>query len=297
MEQTIPKAHSSVNRVDRQQAILALALTLAGLLVVQAPILRGMIGAWLGYDDHAHGLIVAPLAIAFAFQHRKALSRTPLSGSWLGLIPLSVGLLAVMIGSLGGEFMILRMSFPFTLAGLVLLLAGRAVFRILLFPLCFAFLMIPLPQSLLNVVAFPLQLVAAQWAVASLQALGIPALVEGNIIHLARAELFVAEACSGLRSLTALITLGVVFAHVVRRGRLAVQIALVASTIPIAIVVNSFRVALTGFLAHHFGVGVTHGAIHDFQGFITFGIALALLFSEATLIDWVGKLRRSEGFK
>ena len=68
--------------------------------------------------------------------------------------------------------------------------------------------MVPLPQSLVNVVAFPLQLTAADWAVQLLYLLRIPALREGNIIHLPETQLFVAEACSGLRSLMALITLG-----------------------------------------------------------------------------------------
>ena len=114
--------------------------------------------------------------------------------------------------------------------------------------LLFLFLMIPLPQALVNVIAFPLQLVAADLAVNSLYALEIPALREGNIIHLASTELFVAEACSGLRSLMALGTLGVVFAYFFRRDYIERGL-IVLSTIPVAIVVNAFRVALTGFPA------------------------------------------------
>ena len=96
----------------------------------------------------------------------------------------------------------MRTAFVITVIGLVLLLLGRAMFRVLAFPLLFLFLMVPLPESLVNVVAFPLQLIAADFAVGGLHALGIPALREGNIIHLARTQpLFVAEACSGLHSL------------------------------------------------------------------------------------------------
>src|SRR5690606_49949 len=143
------------------------------------------------------------------------------------------------------------------------------------FPLFFLFLMVPLPQSLVNVVAFPLQLIAADWAVTVLYYLRIPALREGNIIHLPEATLFVADACSGLRSLMALITLGVVFAYFFRKSWVE-RLIIVAATIPIAIVVNSLRVALTGILTYQFGEQAAEGAIHEFQGLITFAAAFVL---------------------
>ncbi len=86
------------------------------------------------------------------------LRRVEFSGSWLGLIPLAMGTLTLLIGRLGIELMNMRISFVLTLIGLVLLLLGRRAFRILAFPLLFLFLMVPLPQSVVNIVAFPLQL-------------------------------------------------------------------------------------------------------------------------------------------
>jgi len=133
------------------------------------------------------------------------------------------------------------------------------------------------------VIAFPLQLIAADFAVDALHWLGIPALREGNIIHLADTQLFVAEACSGLRSLTALGTLGVVFAYFFRKN-LVERAVLIASTIPIAILVNSFRVALTGYLTHYYGMAAAEGAIHQLEGFFTFGLAFALLLTQAWLM-------------
>jgi exosortase len=156
--------------------------------------------------------------------------------------------------------------------------------------------MVPLPQSLVNVVAFPLQLTAADLAVNSLYLFGIPALREGNIIHLASATLFVAEACSGLRSLMALGTLAVVFAYFFRKDYLE-RVVIVLSAIPIAIVVNAFRVALTGVLTHNFGEEVAEGVIHQTEGFFTFGLAFALLLLEAWLLAllWPRSWRRRWG--
>jgi exosortase len=151
--------------------------------------------------------------------------------------------------------------------------------------------MVPLPQSLVNVVAFPLQLVAADLAVGSLHAIGVPALREGNIIHLASTELFVAEACSGLRSLMALGTLAVVFAYFFRRNAVE-RILIVLSAIPIAILVNAFRVGLTGYLTHRFGESAAEGVIHQTEGFFTFGLAFALLLVEAWLLQVLWPLAR-----
>lgn len=278
---------------DRRLLVYGLYAAVLLLFGIYFQILRVMVHHWSVVEDYQHGFIIVPLALWFAYERRWDLEEAKIEASWLGLLPLGIGLLSLAIGRLGTELTTMRSGFVFTLIGLVLLLLGRQVFRILAFPLFFLFLMVPLPQSLVNTIAFPLQLIAAKSAVLSLQELGIPALVEGNIIHLAHTQLFVADACSGLRSLMALITLGVVFAHFFKRGVVWLQILLVLSTIPIAILVNSFRVGLTGYLAHHFGEEVATGAIHDFQGVITFGLAFLVLLGEGRLVDWI--VSRSRG--
>jgi len=275
---------------ENRKAVYVACGTIVLLLGIYFPILRNMVHHWSVVEDYQHGFIIAPLAVYFAYQKRWELEDAKIAGSWLGLIPLGIGLTSLMIGRLGTELMTMRGAFVFTLIGLVLLLLGKDIFKILAFPLFFLFLMVPLPQSLVNTIAFPLQLIAAKAAVLGLQEIGIPALVEGNIIHLAHTELFVADACSGLRSLMALVTLGVVFSYFFKPGVLWVQLLLIASTIPIAVAVNAFRVALTGFLAN-MNPELASGVIHDFQGIITFGIAFILLMGEGRLIDLFIDLR------
>jgi len=276
----------------RRPALARWGVALGLLAALYAPVLYYMAQHWSQVDDYSHGFLIGPLAAYFAWERRRQLLRVPIEPSWWGLLPLALGSLTLAIGRLGSELMNLRVSFVFGFIGLVLLLLGRRVFRILAFPLLFLFLMVPLPQSLVNVVAFPLQLVAADLAVNALHGLAVPALREGNIIHLANAQLFVAEACSGLRSLMALFTLGVVFAYFFRKST-AERLVLVASTIPIAILVNSFRVGLTGVLTHRFGESAAGGVIHATEGLFTFGIAFLLLLAEARLISLVRlRLRR-----
>jgi exosortase len=265
---------------DRRRAVLATLSTLAIATAIFSPILYYMVLHWRNSNDYSHGFLIVPLALYFAWERKGRLRTTPIEPSWWGLIPLGLGSLALMVGRLGVEQMAMRGSFVLTVIGLVLLLLGRKMFRILAFPLLFLFLMVPLPQSLVNVVSFPLQLVAADMAVNSLYWIGVPALREGNIIHLANTQLFVAEACSGLRSLMALGTLAIVFAYFFRKSWWERTI-IVASAIPIAILVNAFRVALTGYLAHNFGDAAAEGMIHQTEGFFTFGLAFALLLFEA----------------
>src|SRR5262249_11729997 len=243
-----------------------------------------MVLHWGASQDYSHGFLIAPLSAYFIWERRKKLARTPIEPSWYGLIPLALGALALAIGRLGVEQMSMRTAFVLTLIGLHMLLLGLPMSRVLAFPLCFLFLMVPLPQSLVNVIAFPLQLIAADLAVNTLHFFGLPVLREGNILHLPATRLFVAEACSGLRSLTALGTLGVVFAYFFRKSWLE-RIVLVASTIPIAVLVNASRVALTGVLTYKWGPDMAAGTIHQTEGFLTFGTAFALLMAEATLLS------------
>ena len=260
------------------------ALILIGLMVaVYLPVLYHMMLHWREVDDYSHGFLIAPLALYFAWERRSRLRGLPIDGSWWGIVPLGLGVTALTIGRLGVELTSMRTGFVLTLIGLIILLLGRKVFEVLAFPLLFLFLMVPLPQSLVNVVAFPLQLMAANAAVEALHLLDVPALLEGNIIHLAHSELFVAQACSGLRSLMALLTLGIVFAYFVQRGTVNRAI-IVISTIPIAIFVNAIRVALTGILAHAYGEEAATGIIHDFQGLITFFFAFVMLLIEAKFL-------------
>jgi exosortase len=267
----------------RRRAWVTTGCFVAATIAVFTPILYFMVIHWRIKPDYSHGFLVAPLAVYFGWERRRRLARTPVQSSWWGVLPLALGSLALAIGRLGVELMAMRTAFVLTVIGMVLLLLGTRVFRVLAFPLLFLFLMVPLPQSLVNIVAFPLQLVAADLAVGSLHAIGVPALREGNIIHLASTQLFVAEACSGLRSLMALGTLAVVFAYFFRRHA-AERVLIVLSAIPIAILVNAFRVGLTGFLTHRFGEAAAEGVIHQTEGFFTFGLAFALLLVEAWLL-------------
>jgi exosortase len=170
------------------------------------------------------------------------------------------------------------------LSGLVWLILGSAFLRELLFPLAFLVFMIPLPAIVMNAIAFPLQLFAAQSATFCMQVAGVPVLREGNTIVLANTTLEVVEACSGIRSLQALLALGAVYGYFTQRT-VWKRWALLLLSVPIAIAANAIRVAGTGFLAHFIGPEAAQGFYHSFAGWIVFAVAFVLLLGAGTLLS------------
>ncbi|HRI39461.1 MAG TPA: EpsI family protein, partial [Nitrospira sp.] len=210
-----------------------------------------------------------------------------LAPNWWGVVWILAGSGILLIGLLGAEMFSQRISLVIILAGLVLLTCGKEYLRILSFPLAFLFFMIPLPAIVMNAIAFPLQIFAAKTAAFCLYNFGIPVLREGNVIVLAETTLEVAEACSGIRSLQALMALGTVYAYFsqssfLRRG------VLVVCSIPIAIAANAVRVSGTGVLAHYWGAEAAQGFYHTFEGWIVFVVAVLLLLVTGALLAGTG---------
>ena len=137
--------------------------------------------------------------------------------------------------------------------------------------------MIPIPAIIFNQIAFPLQLLASRFGELALMACRVPVLREGNVIHLANTSLEVAEACSGIRSLVSLLTLGIVYGYFTD-SRLWIRVILALGTIPIAIAANGIRVAGTGIAAHYYGPQAAQGFFHSFSGWIIFIAAFIMMF-------------------
>jgi exosortase len=197
------------------------------------------------------------------------------------------GSIAVLLaGMYGSDLFLTRISILGTVGGGLLFVAGWQRLRVMAFPLAFLLLMIPLPGLIFNQIAFPLQLLASRVGEASLTAVDIPVLREGNVLVLANTSLEVAEACSGIRSLVSLLTLGIVLGYFTD-SRIWMRVAIALSTIPIAIVANGGRVAGTGIAAHHFGPEAAQGFLHEFSGWMVFVVAFLLMLGLQKLLAWL----------
>ena len=123
--------------LTRSQSLAAAGAAVALAVAVYLPILWFMVQHWRAVDDYSHGFLIVPLAIYFAYERRDKLKVAPIEGSWWGLAPLALSAISLTVGRLGVELMSMRAAFVLTIIGLVLLLLGRHVFRILAFPLLF----------------------------------------------------------------------------------------------------------------------------------------------------------------
>ena len=257
--------------------VLILVVVFAGLLaLLYHSIALRLAEQWYADPDYSHGFLVPFVSAYLVWERWAKLRSLPVTPNLWGVAVLGLGLLMLLVGSLGAELYLQRSSFLVVLSGLVLLLLGSRFLRVLLFPIAFLFFMIPLPAIVMNELAFPLQIFAAKTAAFCLFNFGIPILREGNVIVLAGTTLEVAEACSGIRSLQALLALGVFYAYFSHRTMWK-RWLLVILSIPIAIIANAFRVSGTGMLAHYFGPEAAEGFYHTFSGWLIFVLAFVLL--------------------
>jgi exosortase len=236
----------------------------------------GLVRDWVNDENYSHGFLIPPLAAYFVWERRARLRALQPRPSMLGLVLLLASLAMLVAGVLGAEFFLSRISLIGAIAGTVLFLAGREWLRVVAFPIAFLLLMVPIPAIVFNQIAFPLQLFASRFGVSAIQLCGVPVLREGNVIILANTSLEVAEACSGIRSLVSLLTLGIVYGYFAD-SRTWVRVAIAVSTVPIAIVANGLRVAGTGVLAHYVGPDAAQGFFHTFSGWLVFLSAFALV--------------------
>jgi exosortase len=278
-------------RFDAAVPALIAVLLAALLAVMYADVLVRLQQQWYDEPDYSHGYLVPIIVAYLVWERRERLRSLNAQPDSRGLIFLIVGLLALIIGSLGAELFLQRFSLVMVLAGLVLFLLGPAFLRALLFPIACLFFMIPLPTIVVNTVAFPLQLFAAKTAAFCLVNFGIPAMREGNLIVLAGTTLEVAEACSGIRSLQALLALGTLYAYF-SQTILWKRVALIVLSIPIAIVANAFRVAGTGMLAHYWGTEAAEGFYHTMSGWLIFVVAFLLLLGCGFILSRVQPAKR-----
>jgi exosortase len=260
-----------------------LAAAAAAFVLCYWNVLTKLVHDWGHDDNYSHGFLIVPIALYFVWERRTRLATASRRPHWFGLLVVLGSLGLLVAGTLGAELFVSRVSMIFLIAGAVLFVLGFDALRILAFPIAFLFLMVPPPAIIFNQIAFPLQLLASQFGEWTLQAFSIPVLREGNVITLANTTLEVAEACSGIRSLISLLTLGIVYGYFVDR-RPAVRVVIALSTIPIAIVANGIRVAGTGIAAHYYGAEAAEGFFHTFSGWIVFIAAFALLYLAATVI-------------
>ena len=241
-----------------------------------APLAIGLASLWWHDPNYTHGFFVPVFSVFLVWERRAKLASLRRPPAWSGLVILLFALLALVLNTINSGFFLYRISLLLFIAGLVVFLAGWKHLAAVSFPLAFLVLMIP-SSALLGYITLPLQMVASKAASFLLMLVGIPAVREGNIILLPTARLEVAEACSGIRSLFSLITLTVIYGHLAEK-KVSLRVLLVFMAVPISVLANALRIAVTGVVVEYWGIEGAQGTLHLLAGWLIFAGSLALVF-------------------
>jgi len=249
--------------------------------------LNYMFAAWQR-EEYSHGYMLPLVAAYFVWQKSSQIAQVPFRWSWLGIAVVLFGLFLYLVGELGTIYAVIQYAALITLGGLLLALMGWQAFTIIAPAYVLLFFTVPLPAFLYNNLSAQLQLISSEVGVAFIRLFGISVFLEGNVIDLGNYKLQVAEACSGLRYLFPLTALGYIAAYIFK-GALWKKAVLFLSTIPITVLMNSFRIGAIGVLVEYGGIEQAEGFLHDFEGWVVFMACAAILVLLMWLLAKVGR--------
>jgi exosortase D (VPLPA-CTERM-specific) len=264
----------------------------AAVLIVIFQSTFGLLRATWQLEEYSHGILIPAISAYLLWQRRAQFATLPFEGSWAGVGLVLLGLLVFFLGSFAAITTVDAYALVIVIAGCMLAVMGWKAFRLALVPIALLLLMNPLPQFLYANLSSYLQLVSSQIGVAVIRLFGISVYLEGNVIDLGTYQLQVAEACSGLRYLFPLMSVGAIMAYLMN-GKAWLRWTIFLSTVPLTILMNSFRIGVIGLLVDRWGVEQATGFIHLFEGWIVFMLCLVILSFEAWgLVRLTGDKRR-----
>lgn len=258
---------------------------LAGVILLYWPSYRDAMDKLWGNEDQSQAPLVIAVSLYLAwraFGDSAGLARQPRPRS--GLLLIVAGLCLHLLGRVGGVLFLQLLSQWLVLPGLLLTFFGSALLRRLAFPLFFLGFSFPVPAFLLDAATEPLKQWVSWAAETLLYAAGFPVAREGVILAIGPYQLLVADACSGLRSIMALLALAVLFSYMSRRGGVLYRLVVVAGIFPLALAGNLARVIILMLVTYYFGDEAGQGFIHGAAGLVVFLLALGGLLAWENLL-------------
>ena len=265
------------------------ALTLIAFLWCYWPELTDLWGLWQRNDEYSCGILV-PFLAAYVLWTRRDRIGPPRRATGGAKPSVLWGLLAF-AGAQAFRFYGLfynyrtaeRLSVVLTVASLVLLFFGWQVVRRVFTVLIFLFLMLPWPTQLQSLIAQPLQRWATTSAVFCLEVLGYGVVRHGNVIDIEGTVIEVAWACNGLRMVTAFFVITGLVVLLVKREWWE-KIIILASSLPIALLCNTIRLAITSVAFTVLKGEHWEEIFHDFGGYAMMPLALVAVVAELWLL-------------
>lgn len=266
-----------------KSSFFKLSIYCLALFAVYYSSLTYLFSQW-NFPDYNYCYLIPLIVFYLVWEKREILPTLPSFPDWKGLVPVLIGILFFWLGELGGEFYTLNISLWLVIVGIIWLHFGWPRLKTMVFPICLSLAMFPFPDFINTKFSFQLRLISSRIGVSFLQLFGFPAYREGNVIDLSFVQLQVVDACSGLRYLFPLFILSLLVAYF-SKITLWKRLCLVISTIPLAIITNSMRIALTGVIYKLWGAEFAEGFFHGFSGWLIFIFCFSALMSELWILN------------
>jgi len=284
-----PSSETTQQKINWQWWVPAV-LIFATILYAYREGLGLMVDWWEKKEEYNHGYLIPLVAAYLLLLQAERFHNTDIRGSWSGLLVVLASVALLVLGELSAVYVITQYSFLLALVGVLVVGIGWRGMKVIWAPVFYLFFMIPLPNFLYNNLSAELQMISSELGVAVVRTAGVSVFLEGNVIDLGELQLQVAEACNGLRYLFPLTSFGFLCAFLFR-GPLWQKAVIFLSTVPITVLMNSFRIGVIGILVEHFGIAMARGFLHDFEGWIVFMACVGLLFGEMWLFAVLSKRR------
>jgi len=259
----------------KTQLYLSMGLLLL-ILAIFYKTLFSMVNIWYKSGSFQHGFLIFPIVIYLVWLKRKEIRNVPLNVNFLGLVAIAALSILWMLADISGVQVIQHFVFIALIPALVLSCLGYKFARKLVFPLAYLFFAVPAGEPFI----YPLQQITADIVMGALKLTTIPVYREGQFIYIPAGTFQVAEACSGIRFLTATFTLSVLFVYLEYKSvKKKIIFLLLAIIIPIiANGIRAFSIVLAG---HFISMEFAGGADHIIFGWQFFGVVMFLMF-------WIG---------
>lgn len=246
---------------------------------------------WTHSEEYSHGWLIPGISAFLVWQKKNELAQIDVRGSWAGVGIVLFAVFLLFLSQLGTVPALMQYAFIIAICGVVYAYLGWTGFRLVWVALLLLFFTVPLPAFLYNNISAKLQLISSEIGVWVIRQFGITVGLEGNVIDLGTFKLQVVEACNGLRYLFPLMTIGVVVA-VFFQAAIWMRLLVFFSTIPITVLMNSFRIGVIGVTVEYWGQAMAEGFLHDFEGWVIFMACFSILFLEMWLLVRVTGDRR-----
>jgi exosortase len=245
-------------------------------------------------DEYTHILLILPISLSLVYLERGRLrsrvAYAPVSGVVLGVFSIAIGVvLKAEVYHFNQDVSLSIVIFSLVLFWMACVVGcyGGTVFRSLLFPFLFLFLLVPPPTFLLDKAIFYLQSGSTEATYALFNLTGMPVLKTGFLLSFPTLQIEVAKECSGIRSSIMLLLTGLILAHLFLRS-LWSKVVFVLFIVPFSVAKNAIRIFTLSMLGMYVDSGFLHGRLHHDGGIVFFLIALAGLLLLLWILQRVG---------